>query len=87
MSTPIDVVFAGEPAKGLEFVEVENAAGQSIRAGKWVLRADGRWVLRLEIGPAKKEVLDIIERALYCVQHNDTESAENWLESLKEKFS
>ena len=46
----IDIVFkdisgSGEPPH-LEFVEVENAQGASIGAGRWIEREDGYTVLR-----------------------------------------
>lgn len=38
--------FAGEFGEGLEFVEVENAAGESINVGEW--REDGDyWLLEV----------------------------------------
>ena len=53
MLTPyqmIDVVFDGPPGpEGGRFVEVENKYGESIKAGEWVRREDGYWVLRLKL--------------------------------------
>lgn len=44
----IDIVFDGPPGpEAGRFVEVENALGQSINAGDWTQRPDGRWVLRI----------------------------------------
>lgn len=44
---PIDIVFDGPPGpEPGRFVEVENAARQSIRFGEWVKRPDGYWALR-----------------------------------------
>lgn len=43
----IDVVFDGPPGhESGRFVEVEDAAGKSIRRGEWVRRGDGLWALR-----------------------------------------
>ncbi len=45
---PIDIVFDGPPSEPApRFVEVENDKGESIRAGEWIERPDGYWVLRL----------------------------------------
>jgi hypothetical protein len=45
----IDIVFDGPPShKAPGFVEVENAAGQSISIGEWVHRDDGYWALRIK---------------------------------------
>lgn len=48
----IDIVFQSvqesrDHKPELEFVEVENAQGASIRVGHWVERSDGFTVLRL----------------------------------------
>lgn len=44
----IDIVFDGPPGHcSGRFVEVEDAAGKSIRFGQWVERADGHWALRI----------------------------------------
>jgi len=46
----VDVVFDGPPgAEPGRFVEVEDAAGRGISAGRWIERGDGYWVLRLEV--------------------------------------
>jgi len=47
----IDIVFdntafSREPPK-LEFIEVENAQGESVGVGRWIEREDGCTVLRL----------------------------------------
>lgn len=45
---PIDIIFTGPPGPDSgRFIEVENAAGQSIRIGQWIDRGDGTWALRL----------------------------------------
>jgi hypothetical protein len=44
----MDVVFDGPPGPVAgRFVEVEDENGVSIRAGKWIDRADGYWALRI----------------------------------------
>ena len=46
----VAVVFDGPPGpEAPRFVEVEDEAGASIRAGMWFSRADGLWELRLRI--------------------------------------
>lgn len=46
------IVFDGPPApEGGRFVEVENAAGQSVNAGEWRERTDGLWELVLYTTP------------------------------------
>lgn len=52
----IDIVFDGPPAhESGRFIEVENAAGASIRVGEWVEREDGYWVLRI---PSRAAILE-----------------------------
>lgn len=48
----IDIVFKdveqpNDKSPKLEFVEVENAQGESVGVGRWIVRADGFTVLRL----------------------------------------
>lgn len=44
-----DIVFDGPPGnESGRFVEVEDENGKSISAGKWLLREDNVWVLRLQ---------------------------------------
>ena len=53
----IDLVFDGPPGpenprlgqapQGPGFVEAENERGESIRAGHWIKRGDGKWALRI----------------------------------------
>lgn len=51
----IDIVFDGPPGhEGGRFVEVEDAAGKSIKVGEWLQRADGLWALRI---PARASTL------------------------------
>ncbi len=46
----VDIVFDGAPGPdGPTFIEVENSSGKSIQLGKWTLRPDGYWVLRMGI--------------------------------------
>lgn len=46
----LDVVFDGPPGpEGGRFVEVENRVGRSVKAGEWIERRDGYWVLRLTV--------------------------------------
>jgi hypothetical protein len=48
----IDIVFERMPDhEGANFIEVEDASGASIRAGKWLLREDGYVALRIQNGP------------------------------------
>ena len=50
----IDVVFDGPPShEAGRFVEVEDSDGRSIKAGEWIERADGYWVLRLWADPER----------------------------------
>jgi hypothetical protein len=43
-----DIVFDGPPSHiSGRFIEVEDAAGKSIKFGEWVERDDGNWVLRI----------------------------------------
>lgn len=61
MMTNVDIVFSGNFAEGLQFVEVEGESGEegSIRFGKWVYREDGFWVLRLFLcGECRNTVYD-----------------------------
>lgn len=45
----IDVVFDGPPShESGRFVEVEAPEGNSIKAGEWIQREDGYWVLRIK---------------------------------------
>lgn len=45
----LDIVFDGPLAnEGPRFIEIENAAGKSVKAGKWIQRDDGLWVIRLK---------------------------------------
>jgi lysozyme len=54
MTRFIDIVFDGPPGPlSGRFVEVENARGQSISLGEWLLRDDDFWALRID-----KEALD-----------------------------
>lgn len=56
MSEHIDIVFDGPPsAESGRFVEVENAHGQSIRAGEWIDRGDGYWALRIQTNTKKED--------------------------------
>lgn len=49
----LDVVFDGPPShESGRFVEVENMAGASVRAGEWIDRGDGLWALRLRVIPS-----------------------------------
>lgn len=49
MTAYIDIVFDGPPGhESGRFVEVDNAEGRSISAGKWLQRQDGYWVLRID---------------------------------------
>lgn len=44
----IDVLFDGPPShESGRFVEVEDSQRRGIRAGEWVERDDGYWVLRI----------------------------------------
>src|SRR5690606_20817451 len=44
----IDIVFDGPPEHNApRFVEVEDEHGAGIRAGDWLQRDDGYWVLRI----------------------------------------
>ena len=44
----IDIVFDGPPGpESGRFVEVQAQDGRSVRAGEWIKRADGYWVLRI----------------------------------------
>lgn len=46
----VDIVFDGAPGPdGPTFIEVENSSGKSIQLGKWTLRPDGYWVLRIPV--------------------------------------
>jgi len=48
----LDIVFDGPPShEAPRFVEVENEQGCSVRAGEWVEREDGYWVLRIQVAP------------------------------------
>ncbi len=48
----IDVVFDGPPShEPGRFVEVENEAGASVKAGEWIDRGDGYWALRIRLRP------------------------------------
>jgi hypothetical protein len=48
MTTSLRIVFDGPPSpEGGRFVEVEDAAGNSVNAGTWHERPDGLWELRL----------------------------------------
>jgi hypothetical protein len=48
MTTSLRIVFDGPPSPdGGRFVEVEDAAGNSVNAGTWHERPDGLWELRL----------------------------------------
>lgn len=47
MDNYIDILFTVAPHAEGEFVEVENMHGQSIKAGEWIQREDGFWVLRI----------------------------------------
>ena len=52
----VDVVFDGPPDHHApRFVEVEDAAGRSIKVGEWVDRGDGTWALRLPTVPGLSE--------------------------------
>lgn len=52
----VDVVFDGPPSHHApQFIEVEDAAGKSIRFGEWVERADGSWALRIRSGDFPEE--------------------------------
>jgi hypothetical protein len=47
MGAHIDILFDGPPAQQMpRLIEVEDAHGRSINVGKWIERADGRWVRR-----------------------------------------
>ena len=53
--THIDIVFDGPPGPDPgRFVEIEDAAGNSIKCGQWLQRPDGHWVLRIRIEGAEK---------------------------------
>lgn len=44
----IDIVFDRPPGpEAPRLIEVEDASGRSIRAGEWLQREDGYWVLRI----------------------------------------
>lgn len=44
----IDIVFDGPPSvEPPRFVEAEDESGASVRAGEWIERPDGYWVLRI----------------------------------------
>lgn len=45
----VDIVFSGPPSQpgGPQFVEVEDAQGNSMSIGRWIQRPDGYWVLRI----------------------------------------
>lgn len=44
----IDIVFDGPPGhESGRFIEVEDAAGKSIRFGEWIDRGNGLWALRI----------------------------------------
>ena len=72
MTRFIDVVFDGPPAhKSGRFVEVENARGQSISLGEWILRGDGFWVLRIN-----EEALDAQWKEPHAMQTLSDEGRE-----------
>lgn len=57
--THVDIVFDGPPGPVAgRFVEVENAAGQSISFGEWVQRPDGHWVLRIAQAEERNEAMN-----------------------------
>ena len=45
--TLVDVVFDGVSSQNSVFVEVETLDGAGVRAGEWMERDDGYWVLRM----------------------------------------
>ena len=48
MNEYVDIVFDGPPGpQPPRFIEVEDAAGNSIKFGEWIERDDGDWVLRI----------------------------------------
>lgn len=53
----VDFVFDGPPGpEGPRFIETEDPdTGASIGVGKWLQRADGYWVLRVEIPEGYEE--------------------------------
>jgi len=64
--TYIDIVFDGPPSRESgRFVEVEDAAGKSIKAGQWIKRGDGYWALRL---PQAGPLVDLLEAACARVE-------------------
>lgn len=47
-SRSVYVIFDGPPGpKAGRFVEVEDASGRSIKAGRWIERDDGLWALEI----------------------------------------
>ncbi len=64
----VDIVFDGPPNPNSpeygHFVEVEDAAGKSIRLGEWVKRADGYWALRFEHPPQQSAEIARLESEL-----------------------
>lgn len=42
-----DIVFADRPGNALEFIEVEDETGASIKFGEWVARPDGYRAIRV----------------------------------------
>lgn len=80
-SAHIDIVFDGPPGPTAgRFIEVEDAAGKSIRFGKWLQRSDGYWVFRIASPEsaqvaARKIAAEKLERvadaALEVVYHRD----------------
>lgn len=70
-SAYIDIVFSGPPGhESGRFIEVDDAEGRSISAGKWLQRPDGFWVLRLE-----RTVTDPLRQAAAHLCAFDWESA------------
>ena len=66
----IDIVFDGPPGpEAGRFVEVEDAAGKSMRFGTWVHRPDGFWVLRISTAP----VLDELKALLRITEHDGSQ--------------
>jgi hypothetical protein len=43
----IDIILTRPPGPDSDFVEIEDSAGRSFRAGTWRKEPDGTWALRI----------------------------------------
>lgn len=88
--TYVDIVFDGPPShESGRFVEVEDAAGKSIKFGEWVERPDGYWGI-----PSLRDALDksVALQSHYAGllnaydggQRRQFKDGQDWIERLRE---